>query len=424
MNKIKQNNNHSIKFVEQALLAGILIDLSGKNIQDADTLTPADFYDSRNREIFANIKELHAAGKVIDLTSFADTEHEDYILELMGLPDGLLNIEKYIEEIKEESIKRQRLSLIDDFKENKINYDELINLLQKLYVGKKEPICSSHLIEHIKPIQEKNIFGIKIQYGAVFTIAGATSAGKTEFSLEIADIHAKQDCVSIYCVFEGGINEFAIRLKKKNINNENLFMLHNPDINDIRAAIDRFKDKKVLVIIDYLQMFARRLQANDDKPSDFLRKYTSYIYAKLDEIRAKYNVCFCLLSALNNQGIGELRLLQNFDDTIFLKSIKEDGNVQYDNDYLYAILFADDAEKKENKWSLGRKKIDRMRKYTLLHPAKPSRIGEEAADNLYIYDVESGRYQRVDKAAQNFQDNNKEQNNETQKNDYYAQYGI
>lgn len=201
-------------------------------------------------------------------------------------------------------------------------------------------------------------------------------------------------------------------------------MLHNPDINDIRAAIDRFKDRKVLVIIDYLQMFARRLQANDNKPCDFLRKYTSYIYTKLDEIRAKYNVCFCLLSSLNNQGIGELRLLQNFDDIVFLKSIKEDGNVQYDNDYLYAIIFADDAEKNENKWSLGRKKIDKMRKYILLHPAKPSRIGEEAADILYIYDVESGRYQKIDKTAQNFQDNNKEQNNETQKDDYYAQYGI
>ena len=173
-------------------------------------------------------------------------------------------------------------------------------------------------------------------------------------------------------------------------------MLHNPSIEDIQAAINQFIDKKILVIIDYLQMFARRLQANDTRPSDFLKKYTSYIYAKLDEIRSKQDVCFCFLSALNNQGIGELRQLKSFDDITFLKSMKEDGNIQYDSDYIYAMLFADEGEKNENKWSLGRKKLGaNMRKYILLHPAKMSRIGEDTQDVLYVYDNDSGRYDRL-----------------------------
>ena len=402
-------NNNSIKpqpkpapanvLAEKALLSAIIIDLSVKNMQEAEILTIADFYDSRHRQIFARMKELYDAGKAVDLVGFAGSEYEDYLLEIMELPEGLLHIGQYIETIKEESIKRQRLSLIDDFKENKITYDDLINSLQKLYVAKKEPIRTSELIKNIKPINEQNIFGIKILYGAVFTLAGATSAGKTEFSLEIADVHAKQaDCVSIYCVFEGGINEFGLRLKKKTINNENLYMLHNPGISDIKNAVHKFseKGKKVLVIIDYLQMFARRLQANDNKPADFLRKYTSYIYTKIDELRTKYNVCFCFLSALNNQGIHELMNLRNFDSLRFLTSMKEDGNISYDMDYVYAMLFATETEKVAEDWSLGRTSLNTMRKYILLHPAKPSRIGEDTKDALYVYDAESGRYNRLE----------------------------
>jgi replicative DNA helicase len=106
-----------IILAEQALLAAIVID--NKNISVSDVLTPADFYDSRHRAIFTRIKELYNSGKAIDLTSFAGSEYQDYIIELMSLPDGLLNTKQYIEEIREESIKRQRLSLLDDFKNNK-----------------------------------------------------------------------------------------------------------------------------------------------------------------------------------------------------------------------------------------------------------------------------------------------------------------
>ena len=380
---------------EQALLAAIIIDNNTMN--QAAMLTPSDFYDSRNAEIFAVIKKNYNSKKIIDLTSFVGSGYEDYILELMDLPSALLNVDTYIKEIKENSNKRQIISLTNDFRDSKIKYEDYIESLQKLYIAKKEPIITSELIQKIKPVNEKNIFGVKVQYGAIFTIAGATSAGKTEFALEIADIHAiQEDCISIYCIFEGGINEFGLRLKKKNINNENLYALHNPDIADITAAIEKLRNKKILVIIDYLQMFARRMQANDTRPSEHLKKYTSYIYSKLDEIRSDQDVCFCFLSALSNQGIGELRQLKSFDDITFLKAMKEDGNIQYDSDYIYAMLFADESEKNENKWSLGRKKLgENMRKYILLHPAKMSRIGEDTQDVLYVYDNNNGRYNHI-----------------------------
>jgi hypothetical protein len=130
-------------------------------------------------------------------------------------------------------------------------------------------------------------------------------------------------------------------------------MLHHPGINDIRAAVEKFKNKKILVIIDYVQMFARKLQAYDDKPSDFLRKYTSYIYAMLDDIRSKYNVCFYLLSNLSKAGISEVTSLLKFDDLKFLNGIKEDGNIMYDMDYIYAMLLADENEKKRKNGRLA-----------------------------------------------------------------------
>jgi replicative DNA helicase len=409
---MKNNDKNTIQLqpapanimAEQALLAAIIID--NKVMEQASILNPSDFYDSRHRAIFANIKELYEEGKIIDLTSFAGTEYQDYVLKLMELPEGLLNTQKYIEDIKENSLKRQRITLIDDFKNYKISYENLIDSLQKLYIAKKEIIKINELVKNLKPIRTQNIYGIKVQYGAVFTVAGATSAGKTEFAIEIADIHAGQeDCVSIYCVFEGGINEFGHRLKKKNISNNNLYALHNPSIADIQAAINQFKNKKILVVIDYIQMFARRLQANDNRPSDFLKKYTSMIYAQLDNMRSQQDVCFCFLSALNNAGIGELRQLHTFDDNTFLKSMKEDGNIQYDSDYVYAMLFADEDEKNKNSWSLGRKIMGgNMRKYILLHLAKSDRIPPYASDVLYVYNVETGRYERI---HYNFANNNK-----------------
>ena len=109
---------------EQALLAAIIID--NTTINQAAILKPADFYDSRNQEIFAIIKECHNSKKTIDLTSFVGTGYEDYILELMDLPSALVNIDKYIKEIKENSNKRQRISLTNDFRDSKIKFKSII----------------------------------------------------------------------------------------------------------------------------------------------------------------------------------------------------------------------------------------------------------------------------------------------------------
>lgn len=143
-----QTNNYSNIPAEKALIAAVIIDST--NMQEASILTPSDFYDSRHRAIFTLMKELYTVGKSIDLISFAGTEYEDYVLRLMELPQGLLNVKNYISDIKENSLKRQRITLIDDFKNNKIDYEDLINSLQKLYIAKKEIIKATDITSNLK----------------------------------------------------------------------------------------------------------------------------------------------------------------------------------------------------------------------------------------------------------------------------------
>ena len=78
-----------------------------------------------------------------------------------------------------------------------------------------------------------------------------------------------------------------------------------------------------------------------------------------------------------------------------LTAVKEDGNIMYDCDYVYGLLFFDDNDEKLH---LSRYDINaKSRKYTRLAPIKPSRIGFEIEPKTYVFDQESGRYNLVDK---------------------------
>lgn len=176
-------------FVEQALFAGMIID--NRNIEKASFLSPTDFYDSRHREIFAKIKELRAAGQAIDLTNFVGTEYEDYVLELMQLPEGLLNIEKYVEEIKNASLRRLVISRLaeiqnanSDFIETKAKVAELARKLEQNTLAKfdfKRPSSiaakkTSFFLDDFIPLP----------LGAVTMISSRGGSGKSALALQIA----------------------------------------------------------------------------------------------------------------------------------------------------------------------------------------------------------------------------------------------
>lgn len=400
----------NIKIIEKSLLAAILINKNKAELDEIN-LSVDDFYDYKYKTIYRAIsdvvfrdeQEIDEALIISNLQS-KDDFRNDWILELAELVESApptFNPARLAEEIKKASIKRQKLSLVDDFKSDKITGIELLEKFEKL--NKIETAdaenqlipMAGHNLEEIKP-DEKDIFGVKIQYSSIFLLTAATSTGKTEFLAEISDVHAKKDnCISLFYQYEGTAKDMIIRFEsKKHISNENLYIRISPSFAEIKRDVAQFKNKKIFIVIDYLQMFARRLQAQDAHASERLAFYTNKIYQFFNDLRNKNkNICICLLSSFSNQGIRENNGNNDKDPLTMLTAVKEDGNIVYDCDYGYGLLFFDDKEK----LFLSRYDINaKSRKYTRLAPIKPSRIGFEIEPKTYTYDSETGRYNLVD----------------------------
>jgi len=389
---------------ERALLSGLLI---GSTKICGINLSVPDFYDSFNRDVFKAALELDNNGKAVDIVSVVEKigqENFDLLAEILNMPDGLLNFHQYEKSIAEFSLERKRRSLVNDFNEGRINNLELIDKLKELndidYDVADENIFSSD--EYTKEDIEKSkamdeyVFGMKIQYPAMCLIAGATSTGKTEYMLEIADSFAqRENHLSVFCEYEGTKKDMFLRLAKKKIKNHNLIIMIDRPFYKIKNFVVKNTDKKILIIIDYLQMFARELQAKDEKAIESIRYYTNKIYQNLKSLKNTYkNVCVCFLSNLNNQGIRELTEEQEINPLTVLTAIKEDGNIAYDMDYAYALLFGDD----KNKWFLSRfaLKENKGRKYMMLSRIKPERHGLPVVNRIYTFNVESGRYEIIE----------------------------
>lgn len=182
--------NKRFFLTEQALLSGMIID--NRNIEKASFLDSADFYDSRHRAIFSKIKELHAAGNAIDLTSFAGGEHQDYVLELMELPAGLLNVDKYTEEIKNASLSRQLISNLkeiqaangDDFSETKAKLFELARKLEQNTLIKFDFKAPSAVVARRTSFFLEDFIPLPI--GAVTIISSRGGSGKSALALQVA----------------------------------------------------------------------------------------------------------------------------------------------------------------------------------------------------------------------------------------------
>jgi len=274
----------------------------------------------------------------------------------------------------------------------------------KDYEPEPEPDFSqfviNNLIKNIKPLVETSVMSIKIQYQAIMGICGATSAGKTDFVLQVADEHAGlENSISLYLFYEGLENEIAIRADKKKMKNGNNVFAINAvtDFSLIRKFIEHFKDKKILIITDYVQALAWNLYLTDKSKNknSILREYMTQIFINQNKLRVEFeNVCFLNNYILNNDGMKEMRQQINSDPTIALGSVKEDGNVAFQLDYAYTILFSD-GDEDEWAWKLGRyNKEKQIKKYIQLATAKGDRIGIKTGNPIYIWN--EGRYELLD----------------------------
>jgi len=235
-------------------------------------------------------------------------------------------------------------------------------------------------------IDETMLLGVKVQYGAIWGLVSTTSMGKTELALDLLDEHAKfSNCISLLVEVEGSKEEILYRVKQKQIENSNFYALIKPNFDEIENFIEENTDKKIFMVVDYLQQYARFLLAKQIIKSDNLRTYVNYIFEYFDSIRKKYsNVSICIIASLSKEGIKDSIL--STEDSSFrmnlLNGIKESGDIQYDLDYVYAITFIDE----NNKLYLSRfDKDGNIRKHLRLIVLKTQRVGTRATDVNLIW---------------------------------------
>lgn len=194
-------NFESIKVLERSLLAAVLISKSKSTLEEID-LTAADFSDFKCRNIYKAIidvcfkddADIDEASIIFKLDEIDDKIN--WVLELAELVNSTpttLNPAGLAGEIKKASLRRQRLSLVDDFKADKISSDKFIQKFQDLISGKeKEKEIKIYDIEMLKNEKEQK-FIIGLPAGNISVAAGAGGSGKTYMSLKLAFEASKEN---------------------------------------------------------------------------------------------------------------------------------------------------------------------------------------------------------------------------------------
>ena len=257
----------------------------------------------------------------------------------------------------------------------------------------------TNLIKYKKPIISVRVMGLKIQYRGITGLIGATSAGKTDIALQLAEEHANIDGhISLYLYYEGLPDELAERAEKKKITGNNIYAINNlTDFKVIEKFINTFKNKKILIITDYYQTFAWNLLVLSGSKNASIRDFTTQIFIEQNKLRVKYdNVCFFNIFSMNNDTIKETGRQQSVHPAAVLTGAKEDGNIQYQVDYAYAILFSDEIN---GDYKLSRyDQFGKIKPYIKLATAKPNKVGIESGNP--VYEWEDGRFKLIDVDAE------------------------
>ncbi|MCL4428135.1 MAG: AAA family ATPase [Deltaproteobacteria bacterium] len=296
MKKIKENI--TIKTVEQALLSSILID--NRNLQEANSIGFNDFYDSRHRVIFAKMQELYNAGKPIDPITLEMPDEYDYLLDLLDMPAGLLNVEEYVRQILENSNKRSLISKIENIslRQDNANYNDLKLDVIEFANNLKEKDTTTKF-NFLKPQEiksEKASFLLEdfmpLPIGAETIISSKGGSGKSALALQLALRASATGIKTLAWLSEDPITLTKHRLEKiskmTEINiNDNLMLCGdtpfnilvknnknikvNPVFYDFMAACKNFK----IVIIDPLIAFY-----GADENSNYEARYFMELFSK------------------------------------------------------------------------------------------------------------------------------------------------
>lgn len=395
---------------EQTVLALILREEDAFE-KIANYLKPADFIEKLHKQIYEACLTLKREGKTIDLLNIKEYFNKkridfplSYLVELIETPI-LSDVSDAAKKIKENTIKRKLIAKLKTFTANlekdfsylTLENIDLVNLFNEVQEHVKQvkiqtwKNASGINVDNLQVVESFPL-GIKIQNGAIWGLAGATSTGKTELMIDIANTYCLEsdNNMVFYGQYEGTEPDFEIRLSKKNINAKNFYYAIKPEFYQYLDFIDDFKDKNIFIVVDYLQMFGRRLKNKDRRAYEPLKTYVNSIFNFFDDIRFKYpNVSVCLLLSLSKAGITETSKDRINLRLNYLNAIKESGDVQYDLDYCYGLLFTDDMKE----YHLSRLNSNgESRKKIVCAFIKGNRIGATIRDVVLEYDVDNNCY--------------------------------
>lgn len=404
---------------EVSILCCILLDNRLLSTSFAEGLEEDDFYDARNRAVYRAMLSLFRNNTLIDHMSLiselerkgllGNTVTMEYLLSISEYLPAPMNIGYFIERVKSLSTARRYIRIARQIEAAAVNEPDPEALRQFAWslltgerAGKNPDTVVGELIERDVEFSEVSVHGVRVQQRAIWGIVGATGTGKTEFALDfsLGYVLESPDNTVLFCEYEGTEDDLALRLKRKaererRWKTASIYSLMKPDFSKIMDFVKRHGDRKILIVVDYLQRFARRIQAEDERPGENLRLYVNSIYEFFDTLRNEHpHISVCMLMSMSKTGINEISRQKSAEKIDLLNSIKESGDVQYDLDYAYGMLFSDEID--GEKLFLSRfAPSGKSRGYMHLYPIKDSRTGKPLETSVYHFSSERFSYERA-----------------------------
>ncbi|NLD26046.1 MAG: replicative DNA helicase [Acholeplasmataceae bacterium] len=355
-------------------------------------LVETDFYYQENINIMKAIIELDKNNKVIDVSSVINVLKEknlleasggnEYLFELMDAIPAVVNVEAYIETIKEKAVERELLQTLQELSnkilDHKLPFRDLITDAEKRVIeviNKRKTVeliridrATDRVLSIIEANKNKDTEGITgldtgfkelnnltfgFQPGELIILAARPAIGKSALALNIATkvCENKKDALVAFFSLEMGIDQLLMRLysshsgltlnkirsgklnetemaalyaAKNKLDKFNLYLdeAGATDIDELITICRKLKreDKLDLVIIDYLQLLTTTRRTTNRVEE------VSKISRQLKMLARELEVPVLALSQLSRD------IEKREDKRPLLSDLRESGSIEQDAD--------------------------------------------------------------------------------------------
>ncbi|MCS6837569.1 MAG: replicative DNA helicase [Bdellovibrionaceae bacterium] len=251
---------------EKSVLGSLMLDPQGWDIIQGN-LTENDFYQKSHQTIFRVMADLFRRGKSVDLLTVTDalaTKGElsniggpEYIAEVVNLGASAVNLEVYVQMIKEKSLLRQSIKIAQEIVDNAYrgqyeNIDTFLDQAEEKFFKLSETRSSGHLVSSLNIIhqvmkkieslyqQGAEVTGLSsgfshldamtsgFQAGELIIIAARPSMGKTAFSLNLVE--------SMTLRYKKRVAYFALEMSAQSLGERLLALVAGQNIKDVRSG--------------------------------------------------------------------------------------------------------------------------------------------------------------------------------------------